>query len=73
MTMNPRHVLQAHGMTIQIVIDEETRRFHVEWEPRYPDYKQLFAVLPAYRAWRHQILTEFAERTGETVLVVDVI
>ena len=68
----PRHVLQIAGMTIQVMIDEETRRFHVDWEPRYPDHKQLAAVLPTYRAWRHKILSEVAERTGKDALVINV-
>jgi hypothetical protein len=42
--------------------------FSVEWEGR-PDR----TILAEYLRWRHCILTDFAERTGNRILVVDLV
>ena len=66
-----RHVLNLScGLTVELVVDEETGRFDCEWSER-PTSAALAAITGEYLPWRNEILTAWAQRTGNRVLLVD--
>jgi len=67
----PRHIFQLScGLTVELIIDEETGRFHCEWSER-PTTAALSAITKEYQQWRNEILAAWAQRTGNRVLLVD--
>jgi hypothetical protein len=66
-----RHILKLScGLTVELVIDEDTGRFDCEWSER-PTEALLPAITKEYVPWRNAIIEAWAEQTGKRVLLVD--
>jgi hypothetical protein len=67
-----RHVLKLScGLTVTLLLDEETVNFSCEWSER-PTKENLPAILPEYRVWRDQNLEAWSKRNGKKMLVVEI-
>jgi hypothetical protein len=67
----PRHILKLScGLTVELVINEESGRLDCEWSER-PTPAALPAITKEYQPWRNEIIAAWAQRTGNRVLLVD--
>ena len=67
----PHHVLKLScGLTVELTLDEATGVFDCMWSRR-PTKELLPAIMKEYGPWRNSILEEWAQRTGNRVLLVD--
>ena len=66
----PRHILKLScGITVELVLDEKTGQFTCDWSER-PTKALLPVIEKEYLPWRNEIIEEWAERTGNKVLLV---
>ena len=67
-----RHILELScGLTVTLVLDEQTGVFDCEWSER-PTKALLPKILPEYRPWRNEILEAWSRRSGKKMLVVEI-
>ena len=57
------------GLSVRFSIDGE--RFDAEWQPRVPTKREMRRVVARYRAARELFLAAVAQRSGGTVLCVE--
>jgi hypothetical protein len=66
----PRHILKLScGITVELVLDEETGVFNCEWSKR-PTKALLTSIEKEYVPWRNAIVEAWAERTGKKVMLI---
>jgi phage-related protein len=68
-----RHVLRTSaGFQVEMFLDEETGAMSCQWSPRLPRTKsQLRRISREYEPWRNDIISQWSQRHGKKVLVID--
>lgn len=57
-----------NGTRATAALTDDPSTYTVEWWP-----KATASLVPEYLAWRHVVLEDFAERTNQRILVVNLI
>lgn len=68
-----KHILRTSAGVVVTMTVNDAGAFRCVWEPAPPYSRKKFKrVAREYRPWRNSILSEWAKRTGQGVLVVEV-
>jgi hypothetical protein len=67
-----KHILHTSCGVVVTMTVNDAGAFRCVWEPAPPYSRKKFKrIAREYRPWRNRILSEWAKRTGQRVLVVE--